>query len=110
MDQDKLFDFNTLPFSQSNRTAHWTIYTKSDCVYCTKVKKLLEKEKLVTFINCDDLLSEDRDGFLDVMEQYIGHRYNMFPMVFESGNFIGGYDNTVEYLAKPHNIVYTDDF
>lgn len=107
---NKLFDINSLPFVQSNFTPHWTIYTKSNCVYCTKVKELLEKEKLITFINCDNLLLDDRDGFLDTIEQYIGYRYSTFPMVFESGNFVGGYNETVEYLTKPHDIVYTDDF
>ena len=39
--------------------AEYTVYTKSNCDYCIKVKKFLTKEgKLFNEINCDNILKE----------------------------------------------------
>jgi len=32
----------------------WIVYTKSNCLFCYKVKKLLENEPIITIINCDN--------------------------------------------------------
>jgi len=82
----------------------FTIYTKSDCVYCTKVKALLPD---AVVIDCDDRLLQDRPGFLREMEARIGRPYRMFPMVFLDDQFLGGYEETKAYLAV---INFTEDF
>lgn len=79
----------------------FTIYTKSGCNMCTKVKNLLtEKFLFFEIVDCDDYLIEDRDAFLSFIEGKIGKPYKQFPMVFSDGNFIGGYQETAEMLPK----------
>jgi glutaredoxin len=88
----------------------YTIYSKKDCIYCTKVKKLLEKEKTV-LIECDSYLEENRDFFLETMDSITGREHRTFPFVFKDETFLGGHDDTVLYLNK-HNqfISFTDEF
>ena len=80
----------------------YTIFSKSDCVFCTKAKALLP-DALV--IDCDDAL-RDRDAFLEHMRVLIGRPYRMFPMVFLDGHFLGGYEETKAYVS----IMQHEDF
>ena len=84
------------PFSKD-----FTIYSKSGCINCTAVKKLL-KEKFFYFqeINCDEYLIEEKENFLLFIENKIGKSYKTFPIVFYNGNFIGGYTETIEFTKK----------
>lgn len=77
----------------------YTIYTKSNCIYCKKVFSLLQN-KGVTFLNCDESLKKDKITFLEIMEEIIGYSYKTFPMVFKDGVFIGGYNETTNYLNR----------
>jgi len=70
----------------------YTVYTKSNCVYCDKVKQLLKHDS-VTYIDCDEYLAE-RFEFLSFIENVAGEPYHMFPMVFYNKRFIGGYEQT----------------
>lgn len=85
----------------------FTIYTKSDCVYCTKVKKLLENEKTV-LVECDFYLAENREQFLSTMDQLAKREHRTFPFVFKDETFLGGYDDTVVYMNSM--ISFTDEF
>jgi glutaredoxin len=85
----------------------FTIYTKSDCVYCTKVKKLLENEKTV-LVDCDFYLSENRDHFLATMDSFTKREHRTFPFVFKDETFLGGYDDTVVYMNSM--ISFNEDF
>ena len=78
-----------------------TIYSKSGCVNCVRVKKLL-KENNIDFIiiDCDELLLENKTMFLQFIEQLIGKEYKTFPMVFLNKTFIGGFKETEEYFSK----------
>lgn len=91
----------------------YTIYSKKDCIYCTKVKKLLEKEKTV-LVECDSYLEKNRDHFLETMDSITGQEHRTFPFVFKDETFLGGHDDTVLYLKylNKHNqiISFTDDF
>lgn len=80
----------------------WVIYTKSNCSYCSKVKELLDGEKIITIINCDDWLknSTSKIEFLNHMKNIIGYEYKTFPMVFYSNKFIGGFAETNEFVKK----------
>lgn len=83
-------------FIEPSKT-NFTIYSKSGCPNCTKVKNLLKEKKLIfTIIDCDDYLIEDKEIFLLFIEKYAEREYKTFPMVFENGKFIGGYNETLE--------------
>jgi glutaredoxin len=79
----------------------FTIFSKSGCHNCTKLKKILiEKQLLFIEIQCDEYLIEDRENFLSFIENKIGKPYTIFPMVFYDNKFIGGYNDATEYIEK----------
>lgn len=79
----------------------FTIYSKSGCYYCAKVKQLLKEKKHFFFeIVCDDYLITDREQFLLFIKDRSGKEYKTFPMVFFNSAFIGGYNETKEYFDK----------
>lgn len=86
----------------TNNIESWTIYSKSDCMFCNKVKELLEKEPLITIINCDDWLKckEKKEIFLHSIKDIIGYEWRTFPIVFANDEFIGGYTETKNYFDK----------
>jgi glutaredoxin len=61
----------TLPL---NIQSTWIIYTKSNCIYCDKVKDLLNSEQVVTFIKCDNWLRDSQtiNLFLEQMKILFG--------------------------------------
>ena len=75
-----------------------TIYSKSGCINCVKVKTFL-KDKNIKFnvIDCDEFILEDKNEFLQFMHLLVGKQYNTFPMVFLNKTFIGGFKETQEY-------------
>jgi glutaredoxin len=83
---------------ESNRI---TIYSKSGCINCVRLKHLLIENNL-TFveINCDEYLLENREEFLSQMKKLIGHEYKMFPMIFVDDKFIGGFIEMKNYIEK----------
>jgi glutaredoxin 3 len=79
----------------------YTIYSKSGCPFCTKVKRLLEKESPAPLlVDCDDYLLENKEDFLSFIQQMAGKEYKTFPMIFHNGNFLGGFTDTKEYYEK----------
>jgi glutaredoxin 3 len=85
-----------LPNSQG-----YTIYSKSGCPFCTKVKRLLEKEApSPLLVDCDDYLVENKESFLVFIKEMAGKEYKTFPMIFHNGDFIGGFTETKEYYEK----------
>lgn len=80
---------------------NYTIYTKSGCPNCTKVKKFLESEnEKPLIINCDEWLIEDKPAFLKFIQEKAGKECKTFPMVFYNGEFVGGFDETKIYKEK----------
>lgn len=78
-----------------------TIYSKSGCINCNRVKTLLkEKNVLFDIIDCDDFILDNRDEFLAFIKEMAGKEYKTFPMVFDGNKFIGGYTETIPYLDK----------
>lgn len=73
----------------------YTVYTKSECGWCRRVKELLPDALI---INCDAFLKEDRSKFLEKMRLAIGKEHRTFPMVFYDGAFIGGYEDTKNFV------------
>ena len=76
-----------------------TIYSKSGCPNCIKVKELLkEKKVLFNVVDCDEYILENKEEFLLFIKNIIGKEQKMFPMVFDYKCFIGGYDETNKYI------------
>lgn len=80
---------------------NYTIYSKSGCINCSKVKKLLtEKRYIFIEVNCDEFLIENKETFLLFISEKAKKEYKTFPMVFYNGEFIGGYNETIENIEK----------
>jgi len=78
----------------------FTVYSKTGCTYCDKVKLFLTDAGYeYTTIMCDDILKSNKMDFLEFIESIAGVPYNTFPMVFHNQNFVGGYNDTVKYAA-----------
>lgn len=79
----------------------FTIYSKSGCPNCTKVKKLL-RDKNIFFLDveCDEFLLEDKEGFLLFIKERANKELRTFPMVFYDGNFLGGFAETQLHFDK----------
>jgi len=91
----------------------WTIYTKNNCIFCIKVKKLLENYN-IKIIECDEWLNNNRNDFLNWIYNIIGYEYKTFPMVFYNNKFIGGFTDTEKYIIEKdkinNNLVIEEDF
>jgi len=100
-----------MSFTFPNKTK-FTIYTKSECKFCTSVKMLLEDSNIeYDSINCDDYLKNDRDDFLMFIKSLTNREWKTFPMVFDNqAQFIGGFNETQNYLPKILNFDDKCDF
>lgn len=86
-------------FASPSKTV-FTVYTKSNCPFCTKVKDLLEPWECETVL-CDDYLQNVsmKESFLRFIKFLAGGKdHRTFPMVFFQGNFIGGFTETKQYI------------
>jgi len=82
----------------------FTIYSKSGCINCRKVKDLLKSHGFdYEIIDCDDYLLEDKENFLSFIKSYSGVEWKSFPIVFFNGKFIGGLNETQNYLETLNN-------
>ena len=80
---------------------NFTVYSKSGCPNCSKVKTLLkEKNFIFNVIDCDEYLLEDKEKFLEFIKKLSDNPCRIFPMVFFNGIFVGGYIETQEYIEK----------
>uniref|UniRef100_A0A6C0JG99 Glutaredoxin domain-containing protein n=1 Tax=viral metagenome TaxID=1070528 RepID=A0A6C0JG99_9ZZZZ len=87
-----------MEFEEPSKTVY-TIYSKSGCTFCTKVKKLLqEKNYAFDMIDCDEYLLDDKEGFLEFIKDRAGKEYRTFPIVFRCGNFVGGFTETKKLI------------
>ena len=79
----------------------FTIYSKSGCTNCTRIKKILtEKKQTFIEINCDEYLIEDKESFLSFIKNLAQKESKVFPMIFNNGIFIGSFNETQEFLDK----------
>jgi len=76
-------------------TSGYTVYTKSNCGWCRRVKNMLLN---TTVYNCDDFLKKDRETFLKQMDDLTRKEFRTFPMVFFNGEFVGGYEDTKQHI------------
>jgi glutaredoxin len=88
----------------------FTIYSKSGCSNCTKVKQLLhDKGFFFLDVSCDEFLIEDKEGFLSFIKERANKEHKIFPMVFKDGKFVGGFAETQSFIDKLLCFV-NDDF
>jgi glutaredoxin len=96
----------------------FTIYSKSNCIYCTKVELLFEDYFENEQINseykkiiCDSYIEtkNNKEYFINFIEKLANVKPNTFPMVFYGNQFIGGFKETEEYL-KCKVIKFDEDF
>ena len=79
----------------------FTIYSKSGCPYCLKVKSFLKEKHLkINIINCDEYIIEDKEFFLSFINNLSGKEVKTFPIIFYDNQFIGGYNETVNFVDK----------
>jgi len=79
----------------------YTIYSKSGCINCTKIKKLLlEKNIFFLDVQCDDFLIENKEHFLLFINERAQKECKTFPMIFYNGEFVGGYNEVKTNIEK----------
>lgn len=72
------------------------IYSKNDCIYCTKIKDLL------AFHNVKYTEKSLSQGFTkEEIQERVGElkKINTVPQIFVNGEYLGGYLETVEFIA-----------
>ena len=71
------------------------IYSKDNCLYCTKAKSLVKRLGL-------DYTEKTMESFesVDKMLEDIGKQVRQIPQIKIDGELIGGYNQLVEYFEK----------
>ena len=91
------------------KSNQYTIYSKSGCSYCTKVKNMLkEMDQTFSVVDCDDYILDWKKEFLLYIKLLADKEWKTFPMVFDGKKFIGGYCETVEHLER--TLDFNEDF
>ena len=80
----------------------YVIYTKPKCIFCDKIKELLQfVEPKPTWIDASKYLehSDSKKFFLDFIRDSgkLHTHYTTFPMVFYDSTFLGGYTDTLKF-------------
>jgi glutaredoxin len=95
---------------------NFTIYSKSGCINCRKLKDYFKKNNIeYEVIECDDYLLEDKENFLLFIKNYSKVEWKIFPMVFFDTNFIGSFNETIQFLeekikaTEKENLDFTND-
>lgn len=87
-------------FEKPNTTGY-TIYSKSGCPNCLKVKKYLNNlNASVSIIDCDEYLIERKEEFIKFIEETAEKSVRVFPIVFFERKFIGGYSDTEYHYSR----------
>lgn len=80
----------------------YIVYTSGGCHWCVKAKKLLEKNNL-EYIEKQIGIDVKREDFLEKAKMH-KHHPSTVPMIFNGGEFIGGYTALVGYLEFERGI------
>jgi len=79
----------------------FSIYSKSGCPNCSKVKSFLKDNNYdFNVIDCDEYLIETKDDFLEFIKNLAQKECRVFPIIFFNGNFVGGFNETKELVDK----------
>jgi len=78
----------------------YTVYTKSGCPNCSKVKNYLKNAiTQLVLVDCDEYLIENKTAFLKFIEEFSGFTVKFFPIVFYEGKYIGGLTETEKHCS-----------
>lgn len=79
----------------------FSIYSKSGCPNCSKVKSFLKDNNYdFNVIDCDEYLIEAKYEFLEFIKNLAQKECRVFPIIFFNGNFVGGFNETKELVDK----------
>ncbi len=79
----------------TDNNPHIVVYTKQNCIYCTKAKTLLDNLNLKYEIkNLEDYSS------VDALLEDIGKKVKSMPQIKIDNKLIGGYNQLVEYFVE----------
>jgi glutaredoxin len=79
------------------------VYTKSNCIFCDKLKFLGDQEnENIKYINCDVVLQKMRSIFMNIMKKQTKQERITFPIVFHDGEYIGGYKEYEKLVSVRH--------
>lgn len=85
------------------KTNKLTVYGIKGCPYCAKMKDISENVQESVYHDIDELinkgLAKSFDDFKRKMKPFINN-YDMVPMVFIRGEFIGGHDDFVKGITN----------
>ena len=100
---------DTNNFKKPSEATQYTVYSKSGCPNCKKVKELLKtKNLLFTIIDCDDYLLDNKESFLLFIQDLTSQEWKTFPIVFnKDSRLIGGFIDTKLYLEQ--QLDFTDE-
>ena len=77
------------------------VYSKNNCVYCTKAKNLLTRLGLVyTERKLEDFES------VDALQEAIGKKVRSMPQIVIDDEIVGGYNQLIEYLDNKGVVNY----
>jgi glutaredoxin len=60
----------------------------------------MENQIFFLEIQTDEYLLEDKEAFLLFIQDLVKKEYRTFPMVFNNGEFIGGFTDTESFVNK----------
>ena len=78
-----------------------TIYSKNNCVYCSKAKALIKGLGLEYE---EKSLEKDFGGDPSKLIEDIGKNVRTMPQIKIDGELIGGYNQLVEYFEKQNKV------
>jgi glutaredoxin len=79
----------------------FTVYSKSGCPNCFKVKNLLkERNLLFNIIDCDDYILGEKQSFLNFIKNLSNKEISVFPIIFYESKIVGGFIETKEFIEK----------
>jgi glutaredoxin len=83
------------------KKSEFTLYSKSGCHNCLKIKQFLKESHLsFSVVDCDEYLLENREQFLNFVKELAKTEIKSFPIVFDHMKYIGGYDETIKYVNE----------
>ena len=78
-----------------------TIYSKNNCIYCSKAKALIKGLGLEYE---EKSLEKDFGGDPSKLIEDIGKNVRAMPQIKIDGELIGGYNQLVEYFEKQNKV------
>ncbi len=85
-------------FPMPSKHIVWTIYGRTSCPFCVKVRQLLDK-KMIKYVYYDVTLIACGNQTKEKLSSLTGG-YDKVPIVFFNGNFMGGYSEVAKHFEE----------